>query len=114
MWKRTFAVLLVTMLGLTGIALAQENATITLRSGERLTGQLLDMGGVGFTVRVGGQERQIPTTDVAIIDFTGGGAADVDWNKFTGGQHVMWLKSGQVITGQLTDVGGATPLRITV
>ena len=46
-----------------GIALvvstqAQENATWCCARGEG-QGQLVDMGGVGFTVRVNGQERQI-------------------------------------------------------
>ena len=55
------------------MATAQENATFTLKSGERSSGQLIDLGGVGFTVRVNGQERQIRTNDVSVIDFTGGG-----------------------------------------
>ena len=56
----------------TGAAYAQDSATLTLRSGEKVSGQLVDLGGVGYTVRVNGNERQIPQNDVAVIDFTGG------------------------------------------
>ncbi len=93
-----------------GVAQAQENATLTLRSGERVSGQLVDLGGVGFTVRVNGQERQIPQNDVAVIDFTGG---DVDWSKFNGTSQVV-LRNGQTIDGQLYDIGGTTPLKLTL
>ena len=42
MLKRTFVAWSVAALSLTGIAFAQESATITLRSGERLSAQLVD------------------------------------------------------------------------
>ena len=56
----------------TGAAYAQDSATLTLRSGEKVSGQLIDLGGVGYTIRVNGNERQIPQNDVSVIDFTGG------------------------------------------
>jgi hypothetical protein len=112
MFSRTCVALCVAALTFTGVASAQENATIMLRSGEKLSGQLIDLGGNGFTVRVSGQERQIPTNDVAAIDFGGGNISQADWDKVSGGQHVIVLKSGQTINGQFTDVGGTTPLRI--
>lgn len=93
---------------------AQENATIVLRSGDKVTGQLVDMGGVGFTVRVSGQERQIPTNDVAIIDFTGSGdVSDADWGRIANSQGVF-LRSGQTVNGQLYDIAGTSPLKITL
>ena len=112
MLKRTFVAVSIAALPLAGLAIAQESATVTLRSGEQLSGQLVDMGGVGFTVRVSGQERQIPTGEIALINFSGGSMSDSDWNDVTNGQHVLWLKSGERIIGQLTDIGGAVPLRI--
>lgn len=114
MWKRTILALTVAALGMPGVAAAQENATLILRSGERIQGQLLDHGGVGFTMRVNGQERRIPTNDVAVVDFSGGNMSHADWAKATAGNHVIWLKNGQTITGQFYDIGGTTPLRITV
>jgi hypothetical protein len=112
MFSRTCVALCVAALTFAGVASAQENATITLRSGEKLSAQLVDLGGNGFTVRVNGQDRQLPTNDVAAIDFTAGTISQSDWDKVSGGQHVLVLKSGQAITGQFTDVGGTSPLRI--
>jgi hypothetical protein len=94
-------------------AYAQAGATLTLRSGEKVTGDLVDLGGVGYTIRVNGSERQIPQNDVAVIDFTGGTMSDADWSSFTGTSQVV-LRSGEKIDGSLTDIGGANPLRLTI
>ena len=37
-----------------GAAYAQTSATLTLRSGEKVNGDLIDLGGVGYTIRVSG------------------------------------------------------------
>lgn len=97
----------------TGVAYAQNSATLTLRSGERLSGDLVDLGGVGYTFRVNGNERQIPQNDVAVIDFVGGSMSDADWASFTGTSKIV-LRSGQSIDGQLTDIGGTSPLRLSI
>jgi hypothetical protein len=94
-------------------AQAQENATLTLRSGERVSGQLVDLGGVGYTMRVNGQDRQIPRSDVSVIDFTGGTMSDADWAQFNGTEKVV-LRNGQTVDGQLYDIGGTTPLKLTL
>lgn len=113
MFKRTVLALAVAGLAVSGVLQAQENATLLMRSGERISGQLIDMGGVGFTIRVSGQERQIPTNDVAVIDFTGD-AANIDWSRIPEGTHVVTLRNGQNINGQLYDISGAAPLKITL
>ena len=92
-------------------AQAQVNATLTLRSGERISAQLVDLGGVGYTVRVNGQERHIPQNDVSVIDFTGGTMSAADWAKFSGTSQVL-LKSGETIEGRLYDIAGATPKKL--
>ena len=97
----------------TGVAYAQDSATLTLRSGEKVSGQLVDLGGVGYTMRVNGNERQIPQNDVSVIDFTGGTMTDADWSKFNG-NSVIVLRNGQTIDGQLYDIGGTSPLRLTI
>ena len=112
MFKRMVLALSVAALSVTGVAHAQESATLTMRSGERVSGQLVDMGGSGFAVKVNGQDRNIPTNDVAVIDFSGGSMSDSDWAKVTDGQHAAWLKNGQTVAGQLFDIGGTSPLRI--
>ena len=85
---------------------------MTLRNGEKVNGQLIDLGGVGYTVRVNGNERQIPQNDVAVIDFTGG-LTDADWTNFTGTSKII-LRNGQTFDGSLYDIGGASPLRLTI
>ena len=97
MFKRTILALSVAALAMTGVAQAQENATLTLRSGERISGQLVDMGGSGFAVRVSGQDRNIPTSEVAVIDFSGSAATDADWAKVTDGQQLLVLKDGDYV-----------------
>lgn len=97
----------------TSNAYAQSSATLTLRSGEKVSGEIIDLGGVGFTVRVSGNERQIAQNDVAVIDFSGGSMSDADWAKFTGTSQIV-LKSGQTIDGQLYDIGGTNPLRLSI
>ncbi len=113
MFKRTIFALAVAAVAYGGALQAQENATLTLRSGERISAQLLDHGGVGFTIRVNGQDRIIPQNDVAVIDFTGGTMNAADWAKVTAGQHVIWLRNGETISGSLYDIGGTTPLHLT-
>jgi hypothetical protein len=94
---------------------AQESATLVMRSGEKVTGQLVDMGGVGFTVKVNGADRNIATNDVAIIDFTGSGDVPQEQlSRAAGGTQTVWLRNGQSIDGQLYDIAGTSPLRITV
>jgi len=114
MFKRTILAFSIGALMATGVAQAQENATLTLKSGEKISAQLMDLGGVGFTVKVNGTERQIPQNDVAVIDFAGGSMTDADWAKVPEGQPVVMLRSGETINGQLYDIGGSSPLRITV
>jgi len=97
----------------TGVAYAQSSATLTLRSGEKVNGDLIDLGGVGYTVRVSGNERQIPQNDVAVIDFTGGSMTDADWAKFSGGSQIV-LRNGQIIDGSLYDISGTSPMRLTI
>jgi hypothetical protein len=114
MLKRTLSALAIAAMASVGVAQAQENVTLILKSGERLSAQLIDHGGVGFTVKVNNEERRIPTNDVAVIDFTGRKLTNDDWNKVTGGNHIAVLRSGQTVTGQFYDIGGTTPLRITM
>jgi hypothetical protein len=113
MFKRTIFALAVAGVAYVGAVQAQENATLTLRSGERVMGQLVDLGGSGFSVRVNGQDRQIPTNDVSVIDFTGGTVSNEDWAKVTGGSHVAILRNGETVTGTFYDIGGTSPLKLT-
>ena len=114
MLKRTvLSVFCAAALLCTGAAYAQDSATLTLRSGEKVSGALVDLGGVGYTVRVNGNERTIPQNDVSVIDFTGGTMSDADWAAFNGTSKVV-LRNGQTIDGSLYDISGTSPLKLTI
>ncbi len=93
-------------------AWAQEHATLILRSGERIKGELSDHGGVGFTIRVDGQERRIPTDQVAVVDFAGTEMSEEDWAKVSPGAHVVWLRNGKTFSGEFYDISGRAPLQL--
>lgn len=113
MTRRIFGALaLVSTLGLGASVMAQESAIVVLRSGERVTGSLVDLNAQGFLVRVNGSDRWIGPGDVAAISFTGD-IADTDWNV-NAGTAVFVLRNGQTLTGELFDIGGTTPLRLTL
>jgi hypothetical protein len=107
------ALALVSTLGLGASLMAQESAIVVLRSGERVTGSLVDLNAQGFLVRVNGSDRWIGPGDVAAISFTGD-VADADWNAVAAGTAVFVLRNGQTLTGELFDIGGTTPLRLTL
>ena len=113
MFKRTISALAIAAVAYVGVAQAQHNATLTLKSGERVSGQLIDYGGVGFTLRVNNEDRRIPLTDVAVLDFTNGTMTNEDWARVSAGQHIVWLKNGETVTGELADIGGSRSQNIT-
>jgi hypothetical protein len=93
---------------------AQVTATLVLRNGERPSGELIDLGGGGFLLKVGGQDRTYSTNDVASVEFTGGPLPGDAQARVNAGQALILLRNGQVIEGRLNDIGGARPLRLTV
>lgn len=102
------------LVAIPSVSHAQERATLTLRSGETLRGELMDLSGVGFTVKVNGTERQIPAHDVAVIDFGAATMSDADWAKIPRGRQLVMLRNGENVFGQLVDIGGSAPLRMTI
>jgi hypothetical protein len=114
MLKRTMLAIFICGL-MAGTALAQSSATLVLRSGERIQGQLVDLGGVGYTLQVNGQERRVPSGDVAAIEFQSGGALNADWqNKLNSGQPIIVLRNGSIVEGRLSDIHGAGSAQLTV
>ena len=93
---------------------AQDTATLALRNGERPSGQLIDMNGGGFVLRINGQDRTIPAGEVSAVEFVVGAPPADAQARINAGQPVVVLRNGQVIEGRLSDVGGAGPLRLTV
>jgi hypothetical protein len=90
-------------------------ATLVLTSGERVTGQLIDMGGADYTMTVSGDEVRLPLGDVAVIDFVSGGqnlpAAEIA--KIQTGRNLVVGRDGDTVYARLLDIGGTSPLRLT-
>ncbi len=104
----------VLLAGSLAVSSAQHAATITLRSGTQVAGDLIDLGGVGFTISVNGQERQIPAGDVQAIDFGGGDLAVPDAaTTLPGGSSLVVLRNGDTLQGEFYDISGTQPLRLT-
>lgn len=114
MFKRTILALAAAAVMVTGVAQAQESATLTLKSGEKISAELVDLGGSSYFIRVNGAKREIPKNDMAVIDFGGGSMTEADWAKVPTGQQVVILKSGEVVNGQLYDLAGRSPLKVIV
>ena len=98
---------------LAGPVEASDAARLVLRSGQHVSGDLVDFSASGFTVRVGGQTRTYDVGQVAVVDFTGGASFPANEVNQAGGEHLLVLTNGQIIKGRLVDVGGKSPLRIT-
>jgi hypothetical protein len=114
MFNRIVLAAALALLAIPSFSRAQERAILTLRSGETIRGELMDLSGVGFTVKVNGTDRQIPANDVAVIDFGAGTMRDADWEKVPRGRQMVMLKNGENVFGQLVDIGGSSPLRMTI
>lgn len=116
MMKKTIfaAIFSLCSLAVVAPASAQHRTTVVLRSGERLTGELVDYGARGFSMRINGANRDIAAADVANIEFSGRQLTANEQAKANAGQPFVVLNDGQVIDGRLYDIGGTSPLRITV
>ena len=98
--------IMVALLALFTSQVFAQTTTIVTRSGERFRAQMVDTGnGAGFAVRMNGRERDIPMTDVAMIDFTGDGRS-VDQNELdrAGRNGLVVLRNGRTVAGNLVDL----------
>ncbi len=111
--RRSFGALaLITALGIGSVA-GQESAVVVLRSGERVNGSIVDMGARGYQVRVNGTDRWITRGQVAAISF-GGDVTDAQFDVVSSGNAVIVLRNGQRVAGELYDISGTTPLKLTL
>ncbi|HXE81441.1 MAG TPA: hypothetical protein VNK41_11855 [Vicinamibacterales bacterium] len=94
-------------------AAAQESATLVLRSGERVSGSLVDLNASGFAVRVRGELRRFPVSEVARIEFSGDGSLP-HADQLRSGEHAVVTRSGNVFFGRLYDISGKQPLILTL
>ncbi|MCX6549897.1 MAG: hypothetical protein NTY02_02620 [Acidobacteria bacterium] len=98
----------------TAALLAAPQATLTLRNGDRVRGELIDLGGVGFSIKSGGVDQNIPANDVALVDFVGGAIPRAEAAKMAEGRAFISMRNGDIVYGRLIDIGGTNPLRLSV
>jgi hypothetical protein len=110
-----------TLLGLAACAIfvegthAQQPASLTLRTGEVLRGEILDLSGSGFTLRMVDGMRQVPEDLVTIVDFSvGGPVTGPEIERLRGSRHLLALRSGALVGGRMLGMTGASPMRVIV
>jgi hypothetical protein len=109
--KTVFLVTCLALVGFVGTAAAQAPATFLLKSGERFQGDLMDLDAQGYHITINGQDKRVAPGDLAVIDFTGD-AQNFPANetqKIVAGQNLMVMRDGQMVAGQMNDVGGNQP-----
>jgi len=84
-----------------------QGATVVLRNGDRLEGDVVDMG-ADFTFRINGRERRIPVNDVVLIDFTGNGREirreELMRANSASREGFVVMRNGDTFSGRLVDI----------
>ena len=106
-WSAVPAIALTAMVSAGPVEAQVTNATVTMKSGEKHTGNnpwfRFDKG--EFTLRKSlAEELRVPAGQVAYLDF--GGTADAPVN-LSGSQQAVVLRNGTTIKGQLIELGHA-------
>ena len=106
--RRPFLVpVLIGLLALGATQLFAQNATVVMRSGDRVQAELLDMG-ANFTFRINGREQQVSINDVVLIDFAGNGRNispdEISKANNASGNGFVVLRNGDTFTGRLEDL----------
>jgi hypothetical protein len=105
------ALLSLSLVPMTNRALAQgsDDVTVLLRSGERLSGRLEDLNNGTLFLRVSpNDQRRLAVGQVALIDYVGGaqGLPETETRPASGGDHVLVMRSSQLVLGNLVDIEG--------
>jgi hypothetical protein len=93
---------------------AQESATLVLRDGQRLTGDVVEMTSQGVTLRANNQDRTYPVNAVAAIEYVAGPVTQETRAKLDAGKPVVVLRNGSVVEGRLTAITKQTPRRFSI
>jgi hypothetical protein len=96
---------------LPSVSLAQHEhrATVLLRNGERVSGNLEDVEGGTVYVRVSqNDQRKLAINEVALIDFAGGasGLPETELSVARGSGHLALLRGGDSLQGTFVDIRG--------
>lgn len=111
--RKLVLLLAVTMLWLPGLVIAEQDhrATVVMRSGDRVSGNLDGVGKGLVYVRVSvTDQRQLPMRDVLLIDLVGGGSGlpDSELSVAARPEHLVVLRNGSSLTGEFLNTVGGT------
>ena len=109
MLQRSVIALVAVWVGMSGIAAAQDRATVQMRDGSKFEGRIEEMTTGELFVRVSQHDqRRVPVGSVALIDRVGGdnGLPPTEIREATGSQHLMLLSNGSSLKGQLIAIRG--------
>jgi hypothetical protein len=100
----------VVWLGIGAVAGAQDRATVQMRDGSKFEGRIEELTQNGeLFVRVSQHDqRRVPVGSVALIDKVGAAAGlpDTEVREATGSQHLLLLRNGSSLKGQLVAIRG--------
>lgn len=109
--KKLVLAFVLTALAIPGIVVAQDanRATVLLRSGERVAGELEDVDNGTVYVRVSlHDQRRIGVDEVAVIDFVGGasGLPETELSVARQSNDLAVLRNGESLQGNFVDIRG--------
>ena len=100
----------VVWLGMAAVAGAQDRATVQMRDGSKFEGRIEELTQNGeLFVRVSqNDQRRVAVGSVALIDKVGAAAGlpDTEVREATGAQHLLLLRNGSSLKGQLVAIRG--------
>jgi hypothetical protein len=106
---------LVMMGAVSTVLRAQAAVTFHFRNGDSMGAMLVDLNASGFDVTVRGNNRKIPKGDIAWVDFGGNVTVPASaFREMTPVDHLIVFKNGDTMFAEWIDVGGTSPLRITI
>jgi hypothetical protein len=109
--RKLVLTLVLAAFALPSISFAQHEhrATVLLRNGDRVSGNLEDVEGGTVYVRVSQHDqRKIPMGEVALIDLAGGasGLPETELSVARGSNHLALLRGGESMQGNFVDIRG--------
>jgi hypothetical protein len=111
--RKLVLILAVSALWIPSVVIADHDhrATVVMRNGDRVTGNIDGVGKGLVYVRVSqNDQRQIPMGDVLVMDFVGGasGLPETELSVAARPEHLVMLKDGSHWTGQFIGTVGGT------
>ena len=104
------ATALAASLAIPAIAAQDMNVTALLRNGDRVTGRFDGFNQGQWHIDVSAtDERKIPTGDIVVLDFVGGGQGlpETELSQARGDDHLLLTRGGAASKGRLVSVEGA-------